>query len=444
MFKTTKSKIAFVTVFCLLCIMITVGAVIYKNIEIEDINQENNQEIVENQDNVSGIDLKGTYSQNDISLTEKKASKDKVEIVYYQINGLNDTIIQNSINRDIESVALNCYKETVKDLNEVENVFVSIYCMANFANTLSLEVSYTGNMLGEEDGFFQGFKGLNYDLTTGEKIKFEKLFTANAPMEDILRKSAYYSLIKRNLKDNLSGDKVVNDYGDVEDDVAFVIEQYKKAKIEEFSFSPKVVNIFYENQSIIEIDMSKYAEYIAIYNRYANSENNLYKKNDIGLKGLYTLSNRTNESYAYRNYQKGSNYYIDVNLWNFDEETNKVSIDVEQTKIAEIEKEITKIKNLIYKNPDNFYILNYNISISTNYDSSVMKDVTNCSTLGNSYEMTVHDFEENVEPIIIQANRQNIEGAMDEHVYYLSDVLKIEPQTTQEYYDSETGEKIVI
>ena len=442
MFKTTKSKIVFVTVFCLLCIMITVGAVIYKNIEIEDINQENNQKIVENQDNVSGIDLKGTYSQNDISLTEKKASKDKVEIVYYQINGLNDTIIQNSINRDIESVALNCYKETVKDLNEVENVFVSIYCMANFANTLSLEVSYTGNMLGKEDGFFQGFKGLNYDLTTGEKIKFEKLFTANAPMEDILRKSAYYSLIKRNLKDNLSGDMVVNDYGDVEDDVAFVIEQYKKAKIEEFSFSPKVVDIFYENQSIIEIDMSKYAEYIAIYNRYANSENNLYEKNDIGLKGLYTLSNRTNESY--RNYQKGSNYYIDVNLWNFDEETNKVSIDVEQTKIAEIEKEITKIKNLIYKNPDNFYILNYNISISTNYDSSVMKDVTNCSTLGNSYEMTVHDFEENVEPIIIQANRQNIEGAMDEHVYYLSDVLKIEPQTTQEYYDSETGEKIVI
>ena len=126
------------------------------------------------------------------------------------------------------------------------------------------------------------------------------------------------------------------------------------------------------------------------------------------------------------------------------QETNKVSIDIEQTKIAEIEKEITKIKNLIYKNPDNFYILNYNISISTNYDSSVMKDVTNCSTLGNSYEMTVHDFEENVEPIIIQANRQNIEGAMDEHVYYLSDVLKIEPQTTQEYYDSETGEKIVI
>ena len=132
MFKTTKSKIVFVTVFCLLCIMITVGAVIYKNIEIEDINQENNQKIVENQDNVSGIDLKGTYSQNDISLTEKKASKDKVEIVYYQINGLNDTIIQNSINRDIESVALNCYKETVKDLNEVENVLYTL--IMNFAS----------------------------------------------------------------------------------------------------------------------------------------------------------------------------------------------------------------------------------------------------------------------------------------------------------------------
>ena len=57
--------------------------------------------------------------------------------------------------------------------------------------------------------------------------------------------------------------------------------------------------------------------------------------------------------------------------------------------------------------------------------------------------MTVHDFEENIEPIIIDYNRQNGIGRAN-YVYDFNNVLKIEPQNVIEYYNPETGEKVVI
>ena len=443
MFKTTKGKVIFVVIFCIICIAITLGAVIYKNIEIDDdIAQENNEN--ESQKNVNGIDLKGTYNQNDLTITEKRATKDKVEITYCQISGLNNNVIQNNINKDLESAALNFYKEKVTDLNEVINVIVNVNNTANFANTLSFEVSYVAKKDDDGDGFYQGFKGLNYDLITGEKITFDKLFTSNAPMEEILRKSAYYSLIRKNLTTNLAGELEVADYGDVEEQTKLFVEKYKKGKITEFEFSPKTINVFWGENDIIEIDMAKYSDYIAIYNRYLSDDGNIYEKNDVGLKNLYTLTERNSSQYTYMNYQKGSNYFIDINLVNYDGKDNEFSENLKKDKIIELEAEIEKIKNLVYKNPDNFYILNYNISISTTYDDAAMQNMTYCTTKGNSYEMTVHDFQENIEPIIIKINRENLGKEIPTYVYDFKDILKVEPQTIMEEYNPQTGEKIVI
>ena len=44
MFKTTKSKVIFVAIFCILCIVVTVGLVLYKNIEINDEIDDVNKE----------------------------------------------------------------------------------------------------------------------------------------------------------------------------------------------------------------------------------------------------------------------------------------------------------------------------------------------------------------------------------------------------------------
>ena len=451
MFKTTKAKVIFVVVFCIICISITIGLILYKNIEIEDEKTENRDLISEDGTkvkDVAGIDLKGTYNQNDLTISEKKVTKEKVEIRYCQIYGLKDKIIQDNINKELEQVALNCYKEKIKNLDEVINVYVSMSESANFANTLSFNIDYTAKIDDNADGFYQGYKHLNYDLTTGEKIAFDKLFTSDAPIENILRKSAYYSLIQYNLEDSLSaGAFIVSDYGDIEGEIIKLIDMYNRGKITEFSFGTSYIRICYNEDKYIYIYMKDYAEYIAIYSRYLTSES-IYEANNIGLKDLYTLSNRyKDDQYRYVNYQKGRNYFIDIIIDNWDEEES--SKNIKQSKIKDIEDEIQNVKAYANRYPEKFYVLNYYININTldmytTEDHLNKEKLTRCIETGNSYEMTIHDFEESVEPIIIEYNRRELSGEIPNYLYDFKDVLKVEPQATIEYYNPTTGEKVVI
>ena len=77
-------------------------------------------------------------------------------------------------------------------------------------------------------------------------------------------------------------------------------------------------------------------------------------------------------------------------------------------------------------------------------EKSTQKELVHWYEYGNFYDMTVHDFEENIEPIIREYNRQEPSGELPRYVYDFSDVLKIEPQEITEYYNPENGEKVVI
>lgn len=445
MFKTTKAKVIFVVVFCIICISITLGLILYKNIEIDKEDIGNSEELGSNATNKAtvGIDLNGTYNQNDLRIQENKVTKEKIEIRYCQILGLKNKIIQDNINQELERTALNFYKEKIKDIDKVVNISVNMTNTANFANVASFEISYVAKIDDSDDGFYQGFKGMNYDLTNGEEINIEKLFTLNAPVENILRRSAYYSFVQKNVEENLSGDFVVSNYGDIEDDVALFIDQYKRGQINQFHFSPKYIYIYYGENSVITIDMKKYADYMSIYNRYLRDES-IFETNDVGLKNLYTLSERYLIDYRYTDYEKGSNYFIDVNIDNIDGDENNFSKKIFENKRKELDAEIEKIKSIASRDTNNFYILNYYINISTFKENSTQQILTYCQTSGNSYQMTVHDFEENIEPIIIKYNRAEPGGAVPDYIYDFKDVLKIEPQVITEYYNPETGEKVVI
>lgn len=445
MFKTTKAKVIFVIIFCIICIIITSGLILYKNIEIEqdainDIKIEN--EDISKKD-IKGIDLKGTYNQNDLSITEKKIAKEKVEISYCKIYGLKNKIVQDNINKELESIALNFYKEKVKDLDEVISVSVNMSNIGNFANTISFDISYVAKIDDDGDGFYKDSKGINYNLITGERISIDKMFTSDCPIADILRKSAYYSLIQKNLEKNLSGNFIVTDYGDIENDIAIFINQYKNDKIKGYYYSPKYIYIYYGEDDIITIDMEKYSDYIAIYNRYLTDES-IFETNNVGLKNLYTLSERTKNDFRYTNYEKGSNYFIDINIDNIDGKGNKFSQELLQNKIKEIEDEIEKIKIIVNKDSSKFYILNYYISINTMEEKSTQQNLTYCKITGNSYEMTVNDFEGDIENTIIENNRMAIDRELPNYIYNFEEWLKISPQEINEYYNPETGEKIVI
>ena len=370
MFKTTKAKVIAVVIFCMICISITVGLILYKNIEIDDDKEVEPKDEPTNiiTKDVSGIDKKGTYNQNDLKLEEKRITREKAEITYFEIYGLKNKIIQDSINDEIRETALNYYKEDIKDLNEVINVSVRMNKMANYSNVLSIELYYVAKKDDNGDGLYDGFKGLNYDLTTGEKIPVNKVFTADAPIEDILRNSAYYSFLSNGELDmNLAGDLMVKDYTDIEDKVADFIYAYKSGKITDFSFSTNNIYIYYGDDGIVTIDMEKYADYIAIYNRYLTNES-IFEVSSIGLKNLFTLTDREQDVYYYTNYQKESNYLIDLSISCYDEEDEYINKFL-QNKIKDMEAEIEKVKAYANKDSNKFYILNYHIYVYLLKDS---------------------------------------------------------------------------
>ena len=291
MFKTTKAKIILVIIFSIICVTTTTLLIIYQNIDIEEKTDNIEETDIKKEKDVSGINLNGTYDQNDLEVEEKQISLEKVEIKYYQISGLKNKKIQENINNELEEIAKNIYKEKIKDLNKVTNVSVNSWVSGNFANILSIDISFYAKIDDDSDDFYTDSKCINYDLNTGEKIEFKELFTSDAPIEDILRDSSYYSLIEYRTEDNLRGDLVVNDYGEIEEEIAEIINLYKKNKIDNFIVSPDIIMIYENSEIPITIRMDKWADYIATYSRYLTTES-LYEKNNIGYKNLYTLTNR--------------------------------------------------------------------------------------------------------------------------------------------------------
>ena len=444
MYNTTKIKVIFVIIFCIICVSATLGLILYKNIEIDKDNVDD-ADVLENDINnesIAGINVKGTYNQNDLKIEEKRATKENVEIRYCQILGLKNKIVQDNINQELEKTALNFYKEKIEDLDKVINISVNMTNTANFANVISFQISCVAKIDDDGDGFYQGYKGINYDLTTGEKISIDKLFTSNAPIEDILRRSSYYSIVKKDVEENLSGDFIVKDYGNIEDTIALFIDEYKKEKIDQFYFSTKYIFMYYgDEDSIITIDMEQYPDYIAIYNRYLTDES-IFETNNVGLKNLYTLSERKLVDSRYTNYEKGNNYFIDINIDNNEGEENSSSKKIFDNKKQEIETEIEKIKSIASRDTSNFYILNYYININTIKENTTQQTLTYCEKSGNLYQMTNNEFKEKIEPLIIKTNRMDSNGEISKYIYDFSQILNSQPQVTREYYNSETGEKI--
>ena len=443
MFKTTKRKVIFVVVFSIICVITTALLIMYNKIEIkQDIEEEPTKD--ETKTAIKGIDLKGTYNQNDIKIEEQKYNSDKIEIGYVKISGLKDKEIENKINEEIEHVSLNFYKEKVKDINDFEKITISTWVLGNFQNTLSIKSYYFARKSDETDDFVEGETSLNYNLINGEKITVKELFTEDAPIENILRTEAYYSFAGYLAKETLNGDFTIEDYGDIEDKVFEFINDYKQGRVNNFYFSPREITIMCDNIQV-SIEMQKYADYIAIYNR-CKTDKNIYEDNTVGVKNLYTCVEMYNSAYKYINHQKGSNYYIEITLqnWPIDSEVAKVEDKIINDKVAKIEEQIERTKNIAAQNTNNFYILNYSIVVSDIDDRQTGRRYIYSQEDGNAYEVTVHDFEENLEPIIMEYGRREPAGELPNYVYDFRKVLKIEPQTTSEYYDIETGEKVVI
>lgn len=232
----------------------------------------------------------------------------KYNINFVQIDGLKNIEVQNKINAKLKSLPYTLEKE--------KYVWSSV--TANFSNVLSVVI--TNDITYSDDA-----KTLNFDLTTGEEIPFEKLFVSSAPIKSMIAGGMYKNFAWDELYEKYEeydGYLDMNnvDASTIEDEILLAVSKYNKIKDEiVYSFSLTTIYI-YNSELRTEINMAEYAKEIAVYKRYL-IETSIFENNSIGTKGLivFTADIVDNEYTKQISYGKiKDNIFVEEILLNWD------------------------------------------------------------------------------------------------------------------------------
>lgn len=365
----TKSSYRGIIIFLVIFAVISLGitySLVKNNSKIANekkpVSNDENGEILIETGNYGIKDLKGYYYTNKLKITEKKHTEGDmiteygytyypIEVNYIEIDGLKDKNIEDKINKEIKDTAFRLIPEVE------ETVRINSYVQGNFSNVLSISI-------------YGGYSDvhLNYDLTTGNQIKFEECFTENANIKSILQNCLYDEL-------------TINDYDYyVYEEIAFEA-MYKFSK-NDYSFyilnDSIVANFNIDSNLYITIPLEKYYHEIAIFNRFVNDESIFTDEYSLSKKVHYGLDENAEYYYIkdnlliYLNDYEGTyletleNYLLNKGKLSIKDNTDGLS-EEEKTKNEVLKALKNKIENLIEysKNtPDTMHILGISISKS--------------------------------------------------------------------------------
>ena len=309
------------------------------------IDHDNNKEYENNNYlTTTGIDLYGTYNQNDLLIETLEEKYEDVVLEIPQINGLKDHIIQEKINQEIYQKM----KEEVKAMPDLINA--SHYTYSNFANVISVQAYISNNETSKQLYF-------NYNLATGEKLKLEDLFLENTDLLEIIREAFYKTLVQHHMMDGMNGQIVSLD----ENELYRIVKRYNNSENKTFAFSPSDIYLYYKDY-VASVSMKDHADQIAIYSKYL-TEKSLFERDDIGKKDIFTCANYPDN--VFKIFEFGyieDNLWYDVTVWNqqlderIDQKKREEFLKFEETIYDDIFKQIEEYRNIAKENPDRFYI----------------------------------------------------------------------------------------
>lgn len=365
-----KLKVVILIVFAVLAVLVTASLLTYKYIESNKDKNEGNtgnigntgsiNNVIENKgesaDSKYLVSFQDMYTINPITIVSKEyksgkikvdgETEDKVYIDYVQISGLVDTAIQNRINEEIKNTAF----KSSDEITSKQQYRAYTYVQGNFSNILSINIDilvYENNELVNEQDI-----SLNYNLATGEKIKFLDLFADNTPMNAIIYDVKYESLAwdtEINLdasKDEL--DKATNmdrrDTSEYEDIILKAMNRYNnldKDKID-FYVTPSMV---YAKLPINEngeelycaIKLYKYIDYVTMYKKF-ETDKVIYE--NIQAEKLLVFNDMMEFTTRYYKIET-DNLFISV----FDDLASDWRIEQEQEYIQKYSKDAVNMKN---------------------------------------------------------------------------------------------------
>lgn len=379
-----------------------------------------------NHERVIGTKKNQKYNQNDLKIIYQDTNYEGLEYKTLRINGLKNKEIENKINKELEEIEDEIRKKLVSASGEQENAYLSSNVNANYSNILS--VTFYGSK--SDSNYVPQInieKFLNYDLTTGNKIKLEDLFLPGTDIDlyaqnDIYKQKLHDSFSKKNIFFNpdywQSGE--LQYVLDEVDEIDF-IKQYNKYKNskKDFYLTTTGIGISYSkdgNYGDVYIKYMDCLDNLVVYTKFLTKES-IFERDDIGLKDLYVCSSVVdqNDQSVYLIKDLATNLRIDarINVWTsegYNElEFFKNTLAKLKAELIEKKEEYIKIAN---ENKDKYYFVGIVYDINRYYPKTLLssygeeKDIEEDKFIvyeqERTYSVSMQDFSNWFEDKLIQ------------------------------------------
>lgn len=387
--KTIKGAVLFLILFLLTAVGITYFSIQKANHGTETVAENREQ----------GIDLYGTYDENDLLVEELLENYNGVEIKIPQISGLKDKEVQDKVNNDI-------YAKCHGLLDEFETVNYAVYTeRANFGNTLSISF-----YVGSETSYDQIY--MNYELIHGNELYLEDLFMEDTDITEIVRKAFYQTLVKDS--EYTSESPVVSPD---ENELYKAVKGYMESDLQEFTFSPAEIAFYYKDY-VAGIRMVDIPDKVSIYAKYMTDES-IFEKDGIGYDDIFTCADTQYGAFDLIDYgYLEPNFWYDVTagqMWteDIDEEKLKAFNEFKSEMYEAAFEKVEEYGEIARNNPDKFYILLAKPDVSLYFDQEynngewayVVSNVASVNENYQIYEMPMELYESTYKDRIIDTYR---------------------------------------
>ena len=306
-----------------------------------------------------GIDLDGTYNENDIVIESLSKTRNGIEINIPVIKGLKNTSVQDKINEDMHKAC----NDLLKKHSDIS--YTNYYTSANFSNVVSI----TFNVGFDYEPYYETVY-FNYNLVDGNELKLEDLFIKDTDLLEIVRPAFYECMA-------LYGDfDYENNVHSPNEEKLFKTVKSYMAEGTAFTFSASQI-YFHSNHLTASVKMIDMPEKITIYSKYLTNKN-LYTGEYEGIKNIFTCA----DSRQYNVFDKIEYGLTEDNLWYdicygkpyFGDDVPSDRLDVftlfSEAKYNEIfNRYMTEYRAVAKENPDKFYIVFMKPSIRMDSDS---------------------------------------------------------------------------
>lgn len=340
-----------------------------------------------------GIDIYGTFNQNDLIITSTDHMYNSIYIELDQIDGLKNNTVQSKINDAIKKEA-----EAFLDRRETTENAESVLVEASIGFANILPVTFTAKNLNNSYDAFH----LTYNLNNGELVKLEDVFTKDADIQAIVKDAFYAQILQNSYYDFEFEESDSDGYLEQTDNEELykTVKGYMSSDRKDFEIRTNRI-YFYYNELTAWVDFIDVIDEIAIYDRF-KTDKSLFVNDNIGIKNLVNCADDDLDMWL--NIEYG---YLHDNLWyDITMHENMLFETISDSFVKNIRDEQYKSLDEYIKtakeNPDKFYAV-----LQRSYLNKSNKGTLTLSTKTTLVKMPMTVFESSYKEAMFAAYRAN-------------------------------------